>query len=102
MNQERRISMQHDSDPLAGLPALIRPPDVAALLDVSVQMLAEWRGTKTGPPYTKLTSGRNGAVRYPRERLRAYLEANTVDPQADPARYCPDCGEIGVTAEHAC
>jgi hypothetical protein len=68
------------SDPLAELPTMLRAPVVAAILDVSVQQLADWRKDRVGPPFTKLTAGRNGAVRYPREALRAYLDANTFTP----------------------
>lgn len=64
-------------DPLAGYPPMMSPPDVAAFLDTSVNRLARWRHEGSGPPWTKVTKGRNGLVRYPREELRAYLAANT-------------------------
>lgn len=95
--------MPDHTDPLAGFPAHIRAGDVAEYLGVSVQLLADWRKARIGPPFTKLTAGRNGAVRYPREGLRAYLAANTVDPQAnDPERYCAECGTQGVNSTHVC
>lgn len=67
-------------DPLSGYPPMISPPDVAAFLDTTVAQLAQWRHQGSGPPWTKLTTGRNGAVRYPREALRDYLTANTTVP----------------------
>lgn len=95
--------MPDHTDPLSGFPAHIRAADVAEFLGVSVQLLADWRKAKIGPPFTKLTAGRNGAVRYPREGLRAYLAANTVNPQTtDPGRYCGECGTVGVDADHKC
>jgi hypothetical protein len=92
-----------DQDPLADLPVYLRAAKVAAILDVSEQLLSDWRKAKIGPPYVKLTAGRAGAVRYPREGLRAYLTANTVDPRSlDPERYCADCGALGIGSGHSC
>ena len=69
--------MPEETDPLGTLPPMIRACDLAPFLGVAEQQLADWRKQGVGPPYVKLTPGRGGAVRYPREDLRAYLASNT-------------------------
>jgi hypothetical protein len=53
---------------------------LAAFLGVGEGLLAKWRHQKIGPTYVKLTPGPSGAVRYPREDLRAYITGNTITP----------------------
>lgn len=68
--------MPEEIDPLAGFGPMIRACDLAPFFGVSEQQLADWRKQGVGPPWHKLTPGRGGAVRYPREDLRAYLAGN--------------------------
>jgi hypothetical protein len=79
--------MRTDSpgDPLSGYPTMMTPSDVADFVQVSEGRLATWRGKQVGPPWVKVGDGPNGAVRYPREELRAYIENRTVRPAAAPA-----------------
>lgn len=63
-------------DPLDQYPAMMTSAEVAEYMGLDSRQLAEWRYRPPeggGPPYVKVTPGRNGLVRYPRERLRAYL-----------------------------
>lgn len=46
---------------------------VAELVKVSVQSLANWRAARRGPPWTKCEN----AVRYPANRLQEWLDART-------------------------
>jgi hypothetical protein len=73
------------ADPLDGFPTMMTPADVAEYVQVSEVRLAAWRGKKVGPPWVKVGDGPNGAVRYPREDLRRYIEARTVRPADDTA-----------------
>jgi predicted site-specific integrase-resolvase len=59
---------------------MMAPPDVATFLGTTPERLARWRHEGSGPPWTKVTDGRNGLVRYPREDLRRYLAARTQGP----------------------
>lgn len=70
------------ADPLGEFPTMMTPADVATFVQVSEVRLAAWRGKKVGPPWVKVGDGPNGAVRYPREDLRQYLEERTVRPSA--------------------
>lgn len=62
-------------DPLGHLPDMMTAQDMATFLSADLGLLAKWRSRKVGPPWVKLTDGKSGAVRYPREGLRAYLSA---------------------------
>lgn len=73
-------------DPLADLPLMIRTRELAAFLNVRQGLLTQWRSAGVGPPWVKLTPGERGAVRYPREELRAYLRSNKRAPLAGAAR----------------
>jgi predicted DNA-binding transcriptional regulator AlpA len=51
---------------------LYSPKQVAKMLCISVNTLANWRSAKIGPKWVKLN---NYAVRYPREEVEKYLES---------------------------
>jgi hypothetical protein len=51
---------------------MARPPEVAAVLRVSVKTLANWRWRGTGPAFTKA----GHSVRYEWADVRAYKEGN--------------------------
>lgn len=52
---------------------MLTPEEAAKYLGVKPQTLAKWRHRKIGPNHTKLV----GAVRYDRDELDRYIEANT-------------------------
>jgi hypothetical protein len=54
------------------LPIMAKPEQVAALLQTTVQALAQDRYAKKGLPYCKIA----GRVRYARVDVLRYLEAN--------------------------
>ncbi len=56
--------------------SLIDTRSAAQLLAMSEDTLKAWRTRKVGPPYRKI----NGAVRYVRSELEAYLEEVRVNP----------------------
>ncbi|WP_411097157.1 helix-turn-helix transcriptional regulator [Streptomyces sp. 020-2-3H-GM] len=56
----------------------LSPKEVAALAKVAVQTLANWRAMKSGPRYTKLSSGRTGRIRYRRSDVLAWLDERQV------------------------
>lgn len=56
------------------LPALSDTVVLAAFLGISVPTLNRWRAASIGPKWVKL----GHHVRYPRERIREYLEAQEV------------------------
>lgn len=58
---------------LAALPDLMTRPQLAEYLGISVVTLAQWAVAKKGPPVTKIGQ----SVRYRRETVSAWLEANT-------------------------
>jgi hypothetical protein len=62
------------ADLLAKLPELAKPAQVAAVLQTTVQALAQDRHMKRGFPYTKIA----GRVRYIRQDILAALEANRI------------------------
>lgn len=66
-----------EDDPLAAYPAMMTPGQVATFLNTSTDRLAQWRYRGRGPAWTKVTEGRTGLVRYPREELRTYIRTNT-------------------------
>jgi hypothetical protein len=53
------------------VPALLTPAQVSESIGLGVHVLQNWRNTDIGPPYTKLTTGPQGRVRY---RLEDVLE----------------------------
>ena len=53
------------------VPALLTPAQVSQSIGLGVHVLQNWRNTDIGPPYTKLTTGPQGRVRY---RLEDVLE----------------------------
>ena len=67
-------------DPLDSYPAMMSAAHVAEYLGTTADQLAQWRHRGRGPAWTKVTEGRTGLVRYPREELRAYLVARTNSP----------------------
>lgn len=71
-------------DPLAAYPPMMSSADVAEFLGTTPEQLAQWRYRGRGPVWTKISEGRTGLVRYPREDLRTYIEARTTRPSATP------------------
>ncbi|MGW1617233.1 helix-turn-helix transcriptional regulator [Streptomyces sp. NPDC002285] len=51
----------------------LTPREVAQMVKLSVQTLANHRSQKIGIPYTKLSEGRAGRVRYRLSDVREYL-----------------------------
>jgi len=74
------------TDPLDRYPAMMSPAEVAEYMGVDKALLAQWRWRGDGPPYVKMTPGRQGLVRYPREELREYIAARRkgIDVQSQP------------------
>lgn len=70
------------------LPELVDSVEAARILGLSYQWLVADR--KKGPtiPYVKLGSGGRAPIRYKREELASYIEANTV--RRAPALLDPD------------
>jgi hypothetical protein len=62
----------------------LKPSEVAAVLRVSEQTLANWRSAGTGPPYRKLSAGRSGLVRYPSDRFESWRVAQ-IQPSGEAA-----------------
>ena len=56
----------------------LTPQEVAAITKLAVQTLANHRAKKVGIPYTKLTDGRAGRVRYRRIDVERYLSGRLV------------------------
>lgn len=55
---------------------LLRPSEVAQILDVPEGTLSNWRYERKGPEYVKI--GRS--VRYPEDKLNRFLDRHTVKP----------------------
>ncbi len=55
---------------------LVRPEEVARILQVSLATLSRWRQAGAGPSYVKLENGRQNVVRYERSAVEAFLAAN--------------------------
>ena len=55
----------------------LKPPEVAAVLRVSVGTLANWRSQGIGPRYTKLSTAANAPVRYRLGDIETYMAART-------------------------
>lgn len=47
--------------------------EAGAMARVSEKTLANWRSLGVGPPYTKLSPGRGGRIRYRRSDVLAWL-----------------------------
>lgn len=72
-----------EDDPLAGLPQMILPEELAKFLRVTDAALAKWRSKGTGPAYIKVAGDDGGgAVRYPRHLLREYLAGRVKNTSA--------------------
>jgi predicted DNA-binding transcriptional regulator AlpA len=56
-------------------PELLTEQQAAALLTVSIPTMGRWRREGTGPPWFRLGGAKKGAVRYRRDELLAWLEA---------------------------
>ncbi|MEU5097592.1 helix-turn-helix domain-containing protein [Streptomyces sp. NPDC020996] len=56
----------------------LTPREASALTKLSLQTLANHRYLKIGIPYTKLSSGRAGRVRYRRSDVERYLNSQAV------------------------
>lgn len=56
----------------------LTPKEASALTKLSLQTLANHRSLKIGIPYTKLSAGRAGRVRYRRSDVEGYLNARAV------------------------
>lgn len=56
----------------------LSPKQVTELLGVTEQTLANWRHRGNGPEYVKLSPGRQGAIRYSRKTVDAWLESRTL------------------------
>lgn len=60
----------------------LTPREAAALAKLSERTLANRRSLKTGPPFTKLSAGRSGRVRYSRSSLIAWLSGEQTSEAA--------------------
>jgi predicted site-specific integrase-resolvase len=72
-------------DPLDSYPPYMSATEVSEVTGISIDRLNAWRKAGRGPDYIKVGEGRNGAVRYPREDLRRYLDERTVRHSSAPA-----------------
>jgi predicted DNA-binding transcriptional regulator AlpA len=57
-------------------PEMLTPREAAAVLGRSVQTLANWRHTKRGPAFIKLS---NGLIQYAPEAVAAWVNRKTED-----------------------
>lgn len=51
----------------------LTPQDVASMLGMTQNGLADWRKKGEGPAWFKLSLGQSGRVRYPEKRFYAYI-----------------------------
>ncbi len=58
-------------------PDNLTPGEAGEMARVTKKTLANWRSRGIGPPYIKLSPGRGGRVRYPRESTLAWLNGET-------------------------
>ena len=70
---------------MGDLPEMVSARELAVFLGVSVSLLGKWRHSGVGPPWTKVTDGGPGLVRYPRSALRDYLAERTREASNAPA-----------------
>lgn len=56
----------------------LTPREASALTRAAEKTLANWRALSVGPPYTKLSEGKSGRVRYRRRDLVAWLDQRRV------------------------
>lgn len=56
---------------------MMTPREVADLLGLSLQRLAQLRRAGTGPAYCKLSDGQGGSIRYRRAAVDAWIESRT-------------------------
>lgn len=59
---------------------LLTTEEVAELLQVSPELVRQWRSRGEGPRSYKLSPGRSGTVRYRREDVDAWLRTRWVPP----------------------
>ena len=69
------------ADPLDNYPPMMTTTEVSEYTGIDAATLTQWRHRPPrggGPPYVKMSSDRNGIIRYPREELRIYLAERLV------------------------
>jgi len=64
---------------------LIDAAQLAAWLNVSPATLERWRSKGDGPPWFKLGDARQAPVRYRRQAVREWIDANTFSSTAEAA-----------------
>lgn len=52
---------------------LLKASQVAEMMKMAERTLADWRWRGTGPPFTKLSAGRGGRIRYRRSDVEAWI-----------------------------
>ncbi|WP_414695006.1 helix-turn-helix transcriptional regulator [Phenylobacterium sp.] len=62
---------------------LLRTPEAAELLNVSVAFLERQRWLRAGPPHVRVSGASGRAVRYRRSDLLSWMEANRIDSSSD-------------------
>ncbi|OLT12233.1 hypothetical protein BJF79_22750 [Actinomadura sp. CNU-125] len=58
---------------------------VAALIGVTEETLANWRSRGHGPPYRKLSNGRSGRIRYRNTAVEEWLTSRELQPGGEAA-----------------
>lgn len=76
----------------------LTPREASALTKLSLQTLANHRSLNIGIPYTKLSSGRAGRVRYRRKDVERYLGLDAADALAAEAVRQMDADPHGLNA----
>lgn len=56
----------------------LAPREASALIRAAEKTLANWRALNIGPPYSKLSEGKSGRVRYRRRDVLAWLNQRRV------------------------
>ena len=56
---------------------LLTADEVAHMLSVSTKTLDTWRRTDKGPPFIRLAGGGGRGVRYPLDKLKAWIDEQT-------------------------
>jgi hypothetical protein len=56
------------------LPEMLTPVEVATILSMSVESLANWRSQGVGPPFMKKTESTKARVLYRREDLLKWID----------------------------
>lgn len=60
---------------------LLTRAQAAEYLGVSCSTLSRWAAERTGPPFLKLHHGDAGSVRYPSDKLTAFLDSRILSPK---------------------